>query len=189
MSNPKQDFHQVYKEYRHNPPHYFNPGAKYFITASLYKKRGLMKQPEVKRHLLKSFFKACDRHGWRMEDWVILNNHYHVMMQAPVNTESLAELIKEVHKFSALYIKKTIPGTSGFKKIWYNYWDRCIRGERDYYSRLHYIWYNPVKHKYVTTPKDWEHGSYFHRVQAIKGELDEIMKQYPLDLLNVYDDF
>ena len=42
------------------------------------------------------------------------------------------------------------------------YWEHCIRDERDYLNHLDYIHYNPVKHGYVQSAKDWPYSS-FHR--------------------------
>ena len=41
------------------------------------------------------------------------------------------------------------------KKVFYNYWDTCITYENSYFTRLNYIWYNPVKHGYVDSPEKW----------------------------------
>ena len=97
-----------YKTYRHNPPHLFIDNAKYFITASTYNRKPYLRSSFVKERLYWSLEKEFSRHHWEIEDWVILDNHYHLMVNAPDNSKSLPDIIKEVHRFTALWIKKNI---------------------------------------------------------------------------------
>ncbi len=46
------------------------------------------------------------------------------------------------------------------RKIFQNYWDRCIRDEADYYKHLNYILHNPFKHRYVSNMSDYIFSSY-----------------------------
>lgn len=177
-----------YKTYHHNPPHLFSPNTKYFITGSTYKQVLHLKGPEAKWQLLTSIRKAFKEYGWELEDWVILDNHYHLMGNAPDKVETLSKIINDVHKFNALWIKKNISESARFKKIWYNYWDTCITYEASYYTRLNYIWYNPVKHRYVENPEDWQFGSYQARVLVEADEIERIKREYPWDKLNIKND-
>ena len=51
-------------------------------------------------------FKSFEYYGWKIEDWVFLNNHYHLMADAPEDALSLSKVIKNFHRFSALKLKK-----------------------------------------------------------------------------------
>ena len=42
------------------------------------------------------------------------------------------------------------------------YWEHTIRDEKDLNNQINYIHYNPVKHGYVKSVKDWEYSS-FHK--------------------------
>jgi len=52
------------------------------------------------------------------------------------------------------------------------FWEHCIRDEDDLVKHIHYIHYNPVKHKLVDRPGDWQ-WSTFHRYKTAGG-LDAI---------------
>jgi hypothetical protein len=91
-----------YKEYNHNPSHLFFPNNKYFITGATYEKKMWFKSNEAKEQLLKSIIIGFDQHGWILEDWVILAN-------ATDDSNNLPEMMKDIHKFVALWIKKNIP--------------------------------------------------------------------------------
>src|SRR3989338_3170324 len=151
---------EEYKTYLHTPPHLYRPGAKYFITASTVKKLRLL-DDNAKERLLISLLKSCNNHGWKLEDWVILDNHYHIMLNAPEDEVSLSRFVAEYHKFTAMFIKKNNPEAAHLAKIFNNYWDTCISYERSYYARLNYIYCNPVKHGYLQRAEDYTWGIFY----------------------------
>jgi len=173
-----------YKTYVHNPPHLFVPNAKYFITGATLHKIHYLKSDEIKKEVLQTMFKSFEYYDWIIDDWVILNNHYHLMAKAPKDASSLSQVINNFHRFSGLWIKKHL-NLIGKDKIWHNYWDTCVNSKISYYARIHYLWFNPVKHKCINDPTLWKFGSYRHR----KLHEIEIAVQYPYDKLKIYDDF
>ena len=52
-------------------------------------------------------------------------------------------------------MKKEIPSFKGLRRIWANYWDRCIRGEEEYWNIGNYIYWNCVKHEIVIDPASY----------------------------------
>ena len=180
---------EEYKEYKHNPPHLFRSNAKYFITGATYEKKYFLLSDKAKARVFKSLYKGFNSLGWTLEDWVILHNHYHVMVNAPGNAESLSAIIRDIHKFTALWIKKNISDSKNAEKIWWNYWDTCITYEKSYFTRLNYIWFNPVKHGLIEKAEDWKFGSYYYRYKTEEEYLQNLRKKYPFDKVKVKDDF
>ena len=178
-----------YKTYKHNPPHLFRSGAKYFITAATYGRKPFFSGNEAKERLFQSIRKGMEDYGWRLEDWVILDNHYHLMADAPEDPTGLSRMIRDVHRFTALWVKKHRKDFGSEKRIWYNYWDTCITYERSYFARLNYIWHNPVKHGYVRDAGCWRFGSYFDRVRQDRRYVDGLRETYPFDGVHVEDHF
>jgi len=183
---------ELYKSYTHTPPHFFRPNGKYFITGSTYRKQPHLKSDAAKAKAVEYMVTSFEHFGWKIEDWVLLNNHYHIMADAPEDALTLSAVINNFHKFSAIWIRKNVePGdyvtdkltqsTYSKNKIWYSYWDTCITYEK-------YIWCNPVKHGYVTDPTQWRFGSFFHRAKDWSGVKD-IIEKYPWDRVGVKDDF
>ncbi len=173
-----------YKTYSHNPPHLFVPYATYFITGSTLQKIHYLKTDTIKEQVRHYMFKSFAHFNWCIHDWVILDNHYHIMAVAPQNASSLPNLINNFHRFSGLWIKKHLD-IIGDDKIWHNYWDTCVDYETSYFARVHYLWFNPVKHNYVDDPARWRFGSYVSRQES---EKKRIIK-YPFDKLKIKDDF
>lgn len=98
-------------------------------------------------------------------------------------------MMGNIHRFSALWINKNVDFKKEFDKIWHNYWDKCLTFESSYFTRLNYIWFNPVKHRLVDDPMNWEYGSYFHRYNDEKEYLQKINKMYPHKNIKIDDNF
>jgi putative transposase len=180
---------EIYKTYKHNPPHLFRPNSKYFITGAIYQKRTLLQSDEAKRKLIRSLKQGFNSNGWKIEDWVALNNHYHLMADSPDNLKSLPGIMRDIHKFTAMWIRKNIQDAAGVEKIWWNYWDTCITYERSYLTRLNYIWYNPQKHGVIENAEEWAFGSLYHRIREEDLYVNKLRYRYPFDSVKVYDDF
>lgn len=148
----------TFKRAPHNPPHWFQANTTYMLTASIYQNKQLMFSPERKIAWRNSFLKAAKLYKWGVIAWVVLHTHYHAMVESPENPQSLSKFIGSYHKFTARQWNDE-DNASG-RKVWWNYWDSCIRSENDYYNKLRYIFRNPVKHGLVEKPEDYPFSSY-----------------------------
>jgi len=46
------------------------------------------------------------------------------------------------------------------KAVWQRrFWEHTIRDEHDWQRHMDYIYFNPVKHGYVTVPSEWPYSS------------------------------
>ncbi len=142
----------------HNPPHWFQANTLYMLTASIYQSVPIIHSPERKIAWRDSFIEAAKLYNWHIIAWVVLDNHYHAMVESPHNALSLSKFTSSYHKFTARQWNDA-DNTPG-RKVWWNYWDTCIRSEKDYYNRLLYIFWNPIKHGLVENPEDYPFGSY-----------------------------
>ncbi|MEO8354303.1 MAG: hypothetical protein ABI621_00170 [Chloroflexota bacterium] len=118
-----------------------------------------MEKSRRKEQWQNAFFKACELYQWHIIAWVVLTNHYHIMVRSPKqNAASLPKLIASLHKFTARQwnVDDRQPG----RMVWWNYWDTCIRSEKDFGNRLNYVFWNPVKHGLVSHPEEYECSSY-----------------------------
>jgi putative transposase len=145
-------------EGRNNPPHWLNSDAVYMVTASTYEHGPIMRSPERKLQWQDAFQHAAKIHGWQIIAWVALDDHYHAMLVSPAQAENLSKFVASYHKFTARRWNRE-DGTLE-RKVWWNYWDTCVRSEDDYEARLRYIFYNPVKHGLAQNPEDYLFGSY-----------------------------
>jgi len=65
----------------------------------------------------------------------------------------LARFVNMLHSKSTVFLNK-LDSTPG-REIWYQYWDRCIRNEKDFWKHFNYIHNNPIKHRYVKNLGDF----------------------------------
>jgi putative transposase len=164
----------IFKTAPYNPPHLFVSDTLYMLTASIYGKAHLMKSPERRPEWQDAFQEAARIYQWQIIAWVVLPNHYHTIVRSPEQAATLSKFINSYHKFTARNWNQD-DGMNG-RKVWWNYWDRCIRCEDDYYSGLRYVFWNPVKHGLVERPEDYEFSNYrdFLNTGADYTEIGEV---------------
>jgi putative transposase len=147
-----------------------------------------LRSEAAKEKTIEYVFRSFEHYGWNIEDWVLLDNHYHLMAQAPEAASTLSRVMNNFHRFSALWLKKHVSHVVRSRPVWGNFRDTCITRENAYYARINYIWHNPVKHDYVSDARMWRYGSFYSRATAWDS-VAEIIDNYPCDRVNVPDDF
>ena len=146
----------------HRPPHLYVDNAWYFVTASTIDKVKILSSDEH-LNLWVSIFKALiAEFKVKVTAWVVLPNHYHFLF-LPKRGYDLGIFMKRFNGRTS-YELNILDNRQG-RNIWYSYWDSCIQGERDFWTRFNYIHTNPVKHGYVQKPEDWHFSSYRYYVR------------------------
>ncbi len=109
---------------------------------------------------------------------VLNTNHYHILVKVP-DGKMLGRFVQNLHSNLARLINQL--DRSEGRQIWYQYWDRCIRSERDLYTRLNYIHQNPVKNGLALRIDDYKWSSY-KTYLAKEGEewLMDCFERFPI---------
>ncbi|PIY95685.1 MAG: hypothetical protein COY66_06170 [Candidatus Kerfeldbacteria bacterium CG_4_10_14_0_8_um_filter_42_10] len=142
---------------KHIPFHLYLDEKIYFVTARTIKGKKLF-NCDVKLNLLESRIKmATKKYHTKLHAWVVLANHYHLLFTLKQGIK-LSDLIRFVNGGSS-HLLNNIDNTRG-RKIWWNYWDVCVRNEKDFWAYFNYIHYNPVKHGYAEAECDYRYSSY-----------------------------
>lgn len=124
-----------------------------------------MKNDARKSEWSDSFIKASEVYGWNIIAWVALDNHYHVLVKSPERIAgNLPKYVGSFHKFTARKWNEQDEAIG--RKIWWNYWDTCVRSEQDFINRLKYVFWNPVKHGYTDRPDGYLHSNYSYFLKA-----------------------
>jgi putative transposase len=163
----------IFKKAQHNPPHLFLEDTLYMLTASTYQKQAFLNSDKRKLDWISAFLKASEIYQWEIIAWVVLHNHYHAIVRSPKQKLNMAKFIASYHKFTAR--KWNQEDQLLGRKVWWNYWDTCIRSEKDYLARLNYIFLNPVKHGIVNDPENYPFSNYkdFLLVETWAGLVSE----------------
>jgi putative transposase len=147
-----------YMRTQHTPHHIDLPGSIYMITAGTHQKKMMFGSSRKLALLEDVIMDRCKAIGWKLAAWVILPNHYHILAQSPIERLSLDRLIRGIHSKSALLINR-LDNSLG-RKVWYNYFDTCVRSKDEYYARMKYILENPEKHGIVSDYREYRFSSY-----------------------------
>ena len=178
---------ETYKEYRHAPPHLFRPGAIYMVTGATLGRQHLLMSTEAREVLCETLFAQAERHGWALEAWSVLTNHYHFIGRSPEDASTLKLLMRSLHSISArrLNLSDGKPG----RRVWQNYWDTCIDHKWSYLARLRYVHENPAWHGLVAKAEDYPFCSFRWFVESTPSALREQVLSAPIDRLEVKDDY
>jgi REP element-mobilizing transposase RayT len=78
------------------------PGAFYHVLARGNRREAIYRDDEDRRYFLKVLSEACGRTGWRIHAWVLMSNHYHILVQTPEG--NLVEGMKWMERGSRSYL-------------------------------------------------------------------------------------
>jgi len=89
----------------------------------------------------------------KIESFVFLPNHLHLLIRQ--GTISFSDRVR------SFKIKSNFKISGRQTSIWQSrFWEHRICDEDDYNRHADYIHYNPVKHGYVVSPRDWQYSSF-----------------------------
>ncbi|MBR0784277.1 REP-associated tyrosine transposase [Bradyrhizobium iriomotense] len=148
--------------YRRN----FLPGGTYFFTVTLFDRRSSLLIENVDA-LRDAFRVARKERPFEVDAIVILPDHLHVVMKLPLDDYDFAGRWRRIKgHFSSALLQAGVNlarHSNGELALWQRrYWEHTIRDEDDFARHVDYVHFNPVKHGYVRSVRDWEHSS-FHR--------------------------
>ena len=90
----------------------------------------MRKIPKSKKGILKRvIIKAQQKFKICIYAWVILSNHYHILFKV-INGTDLPRFIKNINENSSRLLNQ-LENKRG-RKVWYQYWDYCIRNKKDF---------------------------------------------------------
>ena len=153
------------------PLHIYRDNTHYFLTASTLHHRRLLNN-QYKAVFIELLQSTFDYYGWQLDEWVVLDNHYHLLCKSK-HGKDLTKIINKIHTLSSRHIRTE---QNIDTRIWYNYWDYCPRNEKEYNTRLCYLLINPYKHGYVKNLEDWQWSS-FHKYKE-KDKLRSKFQKY-----------
>ncbi len=165
----------------HAPPHPYRGSGWYLLTGTNFEHTSLMHTSDRRDEFEKRLIDAFHSIDAEIAGWVILPNHYHILVVGVESFDNVSVVLKRLHG-STSREWNLADRMTGQRRVWYKFTDRGIRDEHHYYQVLNYIHYNPVKHGYVSTPYMWAWSS-VHLYFDTKGRewLRKTWKSYPID--------
>jgi putative transposase len=164
----------------HSPPHLDEPGRWYLITAATYYHKPVFTSPDLLKYLEITLLEALAHNSIHHEAWVVMPNHYHVLVELTGGATDYRKVAERVHSMSGYHANR-YEAKQG-RRVWYRYADRMIRSERHFYATVNYIHLNPQKHGCCDDYRQWQWSS-VHKYVATLGEnaVEQMMNQYDLE--------
>jgi putative transposase len=147
-------------------------GATYFFTVVTHLRRRFLTDPLARRCLREAIATVRAKRPFEIPAIVLLPDHLHAIWNLPIGDADYSVRWRRIkEEFTRQYTKAG--GSEGpltpsrqqrsERGIWQRrFWEHTIQEEHDFERHFDYIHYNPVKHGYVESPKDWPWSS-FHK--------------------------
>jgi putative transposase len=141
----------------------WQPGGCYFFTVVTHQRQTLLTQKKYIQYLREAFQHIRKKHPFTISAIVVLPDHLHCIWTLPPNDADYATRWRLIKHFVTRRINKNRVNKI---KIWQKrYWEHYLQNERDWQKHMDYIHYNPVKHRYVTSPMEWPYSSFGRAVE------------------------
>ena len=145
-------------------------GGTYFFTVVTAQRQPILTQPAVLVALRAAIKTTQNTHPFTIEAWVVLPDHMHAIWTLPTDDTQYSirwSMIKRYVAKECRHLALT-PNASQQKRreivFWQRrFWEHQIRDQADYQRHIDYVHVNPVKHQWVSQPRDWPYST-FHRL-------------------------
>ncbi len=176
-------------KYSNRPPHFYQNESMYFLTARTINSRDYFNSDEKKKLILSALKIALEECKIGIFAWVILDNHYHCQIRVKYGVD-LPKFVQRIHGLSARNLNKSenIRG----RKIWWNYWDKCLNSEKDFWTHFNYINNNPIKHGFIRNTEElvnYPFSSYYFYLKKFGVDwLNSCFEKFPIVDFTLDDD-
>jgi putative transposase len=142
----------------HAPPHPFREAGFYLITAANFEHAPIMVSPERRTEFEILLLAAMENIQAEVIAWVILLNHYHILIDVE-SLDSVSGTLKYLHgKTSRMWNLQD--HLTEKRRVWYKFSDRLMRSAEQLNQTFNYIHYNPIKHGYTDDINEWPWSSF-----------------------------
>ncbi|SUD91970.1 REP-associated tyrosine transposase [Psychrobacter phenylpyruvicus] len=139
-------------------------GGCYFITFVLQDRQSSLLTDYIAEFRM-AYRDTKKNYDFNLDAMVVLPDHVHMILTLPESSNNYSIIIASLKsQFSRRMNKEESISQSRQKKrergIWQRrFWEHRIRDDLDYQRHIEYIHFNPVKHGYVNSPKDWQYST------------------------------
>ena len=139
---------------------YYIANAIVFITVVTRNRIPYFNPPEDVTHFFNILERVQQLHPYHLLAYVLLPDHFHCLMTVENAKDNFSIVLNSIKRnYTKNY--KTVHQISTSLNLWQDrFWDHIIRNEPDLKNHLDYIHWNPVKHGYVESPKEWKYSTY-----------------------------
>jgi len=163
----------------HSPPHYVSDCELYMITAACYEHRpvigktpGRMIEFETELRQVTAEVTAC------LFAWVLLPNHYHMVVHAP-DVKLLLKKLGRLHGRTSH--RWNGEEAQRGRHVWFNALETAMKSERHFWATMNYVLHNAVHHGYAERWQDWPYSNAAQYLAEVgRDEATRRWRQYPI---------
>ena len=137
----------------HGPPHFESDSEVYLISVACYEHKPVIgvsaiRMAEFEAELLEAAQSACQQ----VYAWIVLPNHYHLLVHSPEIKSFLAMLGKLHGRISYRWNREE---DSRGRQVWHRAAETAMKSKRHFWVTLNYVLHNAVRRGYVARWQDW----------------------------------
>ena len=145
-----------FERYRRRLPHWEEPGATYFLTATLHDRQLCDLSTPVLAQVIIVALRHFDGSRYDLYDYVVMPDHIHFILRIPVKdgcSEALSQITHSLYRWMARRINEVL-GRVG--QLWqHENHDHIVRNREDFEEKARYIYNNPYTAGIVGDSGEW----------------------------------
>ena len=163
----------------HGPPHYEHEAEVYLVSAACYEHKPIIglsraRMAEFEGELLRTARSACQQ----VFAWIVLPNHYHLVVHAPRVKVFLGRL-GQLH--GRLSYRWNGEEHCRGRQVWHRAAETAIKSERHFWATLNYVLHNAVRHGFVERWQDWPYSNAAQYLAEVgRDEAERRWREYPI---------
>lgn len=156
------------------------PGGTYFFTIATHCRRRFLTNELPRRCLHEAIDKVKRRWPFEVIAIVLLPDHFHTIWALPRGDADFSLRLRRIKElFTREYLncggteltQSVSRQSHGQRGIWQKrFWEHTVQNDDDLKRCVDYVHWNPKKHGFVTSVKEWQWSSFHRFVQM--GEYD-----------------
>jgi len=133
-----------------------HPGAIWHLTARGNRREAIYLDDEDRDRFLRRLAETVTLHRWRLHAWVLMTNHYHLLLETPE-----PNLSRGMHRLNAPYSQAFNVRHGRVGHVFQGrYKSILVERESHLLELTRYVVLNPVRAGIVSTPGEWPWSSY-----------------------------
>lgn len=141
----------------HGPPHYEAESGLYLITAACYEHLHIIgTSPDRMAGFESELLAATREHSQLIFAWVVLPNHYHILLRT-LDLKRLLAALGRLHGGTSY--RWNLEEESQGRKVWHRAAETVIKSEGHFWATMNYVLNNAVRHGYVKRWQDWPYSN------------------------------
>lgn len=133
-----------------------SPGSTYHVTNRGNEQRSIFRDDDDRRAFLRFLAETIRRCGWSLSAWVLMTNHFHLVIQTPE-----PNLSRGMHWLETCYASWFNRRHRRSGHLFQGRFTAIVVEKEQYFTRLmRYVVMNPVAARLVARPEDYTWSSY-----------------------------